>query len=612
MGYAPDSSLISSAIGYAGPYLSPWNTTYSVNSVSGNSSSWSATIPHLSTFVTGDYDRALHINTIYPNNNTQNNVDQHVGKVKAGIVISTEAISNSSAIAIIPGLGYQQYTESLFKSYHQITTSPLMINYGSSAPTGVKAALPLGVKPGPVTFYKGSSTATFFTKGADLVLSAGDFLYQYNSPGLGQFPIPTVPPKAGDVFITGGQMFRSVINENGLNAAKIDVGTATSSIEKRNFGNIYIGSNITPTDITLNSSSLISKTSPVYIGYQSNDTAVFSVDLTSFSPKGTASLNVAAPDDSVLNDLTTETKPAGKALNIQKGDIVTANQDAGWIEIDLTSAPFRSSADSICIFSGSSTLSSPDTGQSAKWISGSGVKPRWIVSYKVIGYTVFYKVQLQSVLFTVTQQPDSPYIYIGSNNLFAAVNGVTSGTLPLPLVKSDPTSTVYSYVDAVGQHSFLNISDTSTVFSTSFFGNGYVSIRQNRNNNYPLDTTSGWPYTPGTGANKEMLRVPITSTLVTSPSDANKLWMQLMPTGAATYMWHDINNYDADVSNPAVQARQEIQSILDANYKKLVPFYGERLPFNGNYITQSAIGTQIQLDIVFSGQYELDPQYWFV
>jgi hypothetical protein len=52
--------------------------------------------------------------------------------------------------------------------------------------------------------------------------------------------------------------------------------------------------------------------------------------------------------------------------------------------------------------------------------------------------------------------------------------------------------------------------------------------------------------------------------------------------------------------------------MLDANYKKLVPFYGERLPFNGNYITQSAIGTQIQLDIVFSGQYELDPQYWFV
>jgi hypothetical protein len=77
-------------------------------------------------------------------------------------------------------------------------------------------------------------------------------------------------------------------------------------------------------------------------------------------------------------------------------------------------------------------------------------------------------------------------------------------------------------------------------------------------------------------------------------------------------MWHDINNYDADVGSTAVQARQEIQSMLDANYKKLVPFYGERLPFNGNYITQSAIGTQIQLDIVFSGQYELDPQYWFV
>jgi hypothetical protein len=594
MGYAPDSSLISSAIGYAGPYLSPWNTTYSVNSVSGNSNAWSVAIPHLSTFVTGDYDRALHINTIYPNNNTQNNVDQHVGKVKAGIVISTEAISNSSSIAIIPALGYQQYAESLFKSYHQVTTSPLMINYNSSAPTGVKAALPLGVKPGPVTFYKGSSTATFFTKGADLVLSAGDFLYQYNSTG--QFPIPTVPPKAGDVFITGGQMFRSVINENGLDAAKVDVGTATSSIEKRNFGNIYIGSNITPADITLNSNSLISKTSPVYIGYQSNDTAVFSADLTSFSPKGTASLNIAAPSDSVLNDLTTEIKPTGKALNIQKGDIVTANQEAGWVEIDLTSASFISGVNSLCISSATQGGVLPDSpsvaNQKARYVAGSGINPRWIVSYKVIGYTVFYKFELQSVLFSTGGTNDSPYIYVGSDNLFSTTTGVNSGKLPRP--KLITTSAVYTGAAGTGQYSYFNPLSFGTVYSPSFLGNGYVTIRQNRANTYPIKPP--WPYIVA-GGSQELIRVPINAGIIT----VGQVWIQLMGIGAGTYMFSDPGNYDV---------KEEIQGMLDANYKKLVPFAGNYIVNNGT--GNVGAGVEIQLDIVFSGQYELDPQYWFV
>ena len=369
------------------------------------------------------------------------------------------------------------------------------------------------------------------------------------------------------------------------------------NLERSNFGHIYIGSNITPSDLTNNTSSLISKTSSVFVGYQSNDTSVFST--VPFTPKGNASLNVAAPSDSVLNDLTTTLKPAGKALNIQKGDLVTANQDAGWIEVNLGSSPFLSGNVSECISANSQGSGAGPNSfykEQALYLSGSSVIPRWIASYKVIGHTVFYKIELQSVLFYTTgpASNDSPYIYIGGDTLFstAATGGVNSGKLPRPLVQN--VTPVYPGTAGIGQYSYPNILSYNTVYSPSFFGNGYVSIRQNRNNTFPLN---GSAYT-GQGASDELLRVPINAGMI---FDASQTWMQLMGIGAATYLWSDPGNYDNVF---------ETQTMLDANYKKLVPFTGNRFNFPGT--SSVPANTQIQIDIFYSGQYELDPQAWFV
>lgn len=605
MGYAPNSGAISGSA-VTSPYNSPWSTNYLVNSSfpSDNSSSYSVAVSNLTSFITGDYDRSLHVNTIYPNNTGQNNVDQHNSKVKAGIVINAEALNNNAPFPpTAQGLGYAQYANSLFQSYHQITTSPLMVNYTPGSDTGIKMATPLGIKPGPVTFFR-ASTAQLYTKGSDLILSGGDFVAQYNTGS--QFSYNNNPPKPGDVFITGGQTFTDVINKSGAaNAIYHIKNTTGQDIEKRNFGNIYIGSNITPSELTNNTTSFISKTSPVYVGYQSNDFAIWESSLTTsvFSPKGNATLNIAAPDDNLLldygtgvNTLTT-LKPSGKALNIQKGDVVTANQEAGWVEINLGSGSFLSGASSNCITSnwnGTGPTTSLNL-QSARYVVGSGITPRWIVSYKVIGYTVFYKIELQSVLFSTVSSVgvnDSPYIYLGTDALFATVSGVNSGKLPRPALIT--TTNVYDSTSATGQYGYTNYLNNGGVYSPSFFGNGYVSIRQNRAGTYPLKTP--WPY-GGTAYNKEMLRVPINAGIITS----GQVWMQLMPIGAGTYLWSDSMNYDI---------KEETQAMLDANYKKLIPFAGNYLHYNGS--GTAAPGTEIQVDIFFSGQYELDPQYWFV
>lgn len=584
MGYAPNSGAPSGS-GVTSSYAAPWGSNYLVNAgaPSDNSSAYSVAVPNLTSFITGDYDRSLHINTIYPLNTGQNNVDQHNGKVRAGIVINTEAL-NSTTPLVFQTTGYSQYANSLFQSYHQLTTSPLMVNYTSTSNTGLKASMPLGIKPGPVTFFK-ASTADLYTKGADLVLSAGDFVFQYN--GTGQFSNNNYPPVPGDVFITGGQTFTDVINKTGGSNATYHLNNSTGlSIDKRNFGNIYIGSNITPGELT-NNGSVISKTSPVYVGYQSNDAVIF----TGTTPRGSASLNIAAPSDSLLTDQTNILKPAGKALNIQKGDIVTADQDAGWITINLASSTFINPSTGISnVFYADSdpALGSLHYG---KYLQGSGIYPRWNVSYKVIGYTVFYKLIIQSILWETTTAAgtnDSPYIFM-SQNLFGNRN---SGKMPTPLVKTD-TNSVYNGIG--GQYFYTNPIDTSVTISKSFSGNGHVSIRQNRGGtSFPLNSYN--TYVTG-NENIELLRVPIEANIFgigTTP------FVQLTASGAGTYLWSDSGNYDT---------KFESQNMLDYNYKKLIPFSGNRFTFDG---TSQVNGAQIQLDIFFSGQYELDPTQWFV
>jgi hypothetical protein len=601
MGFAPDSSAPSGSA-VTTSYNSPWGSSYLVSTAVNNSSSYSSIITNLSTFVTGDFDRSLHINTIYPNNTGQNNIDQHNGKVKAGIVINSEAL-NINTPNSTNALHYKSYADSLFQSYHQITTSPLMVNFTGGIDTGLKSSVPLGVKPGPVTFRNNTPISNYqlYTKGSDLVLSAGDFVYQFNSAGP-QFPNFSFPPKAGDVFITGGQIFKDVINSNGLTNAITDIITGPySDVEKRNFGNIYIGSNINPVNLTNNTNSPISKTSIVYVGYQSNDTSVFNVNLSDFSPKGNASLNVAAPSDAVLNDQTPTLKSNNKALNIQKGDIVTANQDAGWVTINLADPAFINVSNGISnIFYASSNPTTSNI-EYGRYLVGSSVRPRWNISYKVIGYTVFYKLIVQSILWETDAggTNDSPYIF-ASDNLFGNRN---SGKMPSPLLKTDAFS---PYPDSLrGQYTYANPIDIRTNTSKSFSGHGHVSIRQDRGAAIPFPLNDYNTYITG-NQNIELLRVPIEANIFANGSVP---LIQITASGAGTYLWSDSGNYDTDITNPNVAARQEVQTMLDYNYKKLVPFAGNRFTFDG---TSQVSGAQIQLDIFFSGQYELDPNTWFV
>lgn len=567
---------------------SPVASTYAIQDAAGATSfnstsadSWyNVTSLSGSKFILPESNRSFHVNTISIDNslsigsNSNEAYDLASGTIQGGIVINSDIyLSSIKAGVQSAGDSYVDYYTGTAGYYHQITTPIISHKQQTSANKNMATAWPLGIKPGYVTLSTPSvgvkANNPTVVKGSDLVLEAGDVIYD-RANGFNKFARP------GDVFITAGTAYRNLY-QGGYANAKSDLSNASyvsQSTEMRNFGSIYIGSKSTNKPTEGYTSSGIVKSGLVYVGYQSDDSRVFNVSTNSFSPKGSASLNVASSDtDAASNDRdATGLVSQGRAINIQQGDIVTRNQSAGWTEVDLTTVGISAGQSNIIYCYDTSN-------RKAFTSSGTGttVTPRWLIKYKVIGYTVHYIMTLEGVIFKTTSSGSNASIIMlnAASNVFG--NTANQSLIPRPL-EGAATSNVYS----TSNNYTLPGWNRSSVFS----GTGSMILR---------NSSANWPVN-GAGIGGIGVITPVQGAwdninnrvvLYKSGSAA------ILPNSASTT---PINPYDPDLAKNIWSFR---------NY--LVPTNGEEI----SGITTVAANTEIWCDIYMSGSYELDPQYWF-
>jgi hypothetical protein len=347
-----------------------------------------------------------------------------------------------------------------------------------------------------------------------------------------------------------------------------NIGTGSTALFN---GGSFGGCNLTMFNSMTWSVSGIVKSGLVYVGYQSDDTRTFNNSSEEFSPKGSASLNVASSDTSTTTTRDSEALiSAGKALNIQQGDIVSRNADAGWIEVNLTTVGISGGGTSQILQCWDNS-----SNRSAR-ISGSGVTPKWLLRYKVIGYTVHFIASLEGVIWRTTLSgSDAQLVFINAaNNLF----GTTPSTSLMPRPKAGNTSTVYSTLN--------NYTLPGTNRSQSFHGTGTLILRNSQAN---------WPVN-GAG---------IGGIGVVTPIEA---------------AWDNVNNRISIFKNgsPAILPNSSSSAPLNAYDPQLISnvlsFRNYLIPLNGGEIaggTSVASNVDVWTDIYFSGTYELDPQYWY-
>jgi hypothetical protein len=538
------------------------SSTQAFNSTS--SDTWHGGAPNKIPFILPDSNRSLHINKIEIDNNlglsAENpiNYDLASGLIRAGIVIRTDSVTSSNVN--ING-AFADYYDSITGYKHQITTSLSFLK--NDVTLGLGTAEPLGMKPGYVTYSNsGTSNQPRVIKGSDLILEGGDVFY------VDTFGVKFTRP--GDVFITAGTAYKNQY-QTGYANARTGLNAVVTSTERRNFGSIYLGSKATNDQYNGYLRSGIVKSGLVYVGYQSDDTRTFNNSSEEFSPKGSASLNVASSDTSTTTTRDSEALiSAGKALNIQQGDIVSRNADAGWIEVDLTTVGISGGGTSQILQCWDNSLN-----RNAR-ISGSGVTPKWLLRYKVIGYTVHFIASLEGVIWRTTLSgSDAQLVFINAaNNLF----GTTPSTSLMPRPKAGDISSVYSTLN--------NYSLPGTNRSQSFHGTGTLILRNSQAN---------WPVN-GAG---------IGGIGVVTPIEA---------------AWDNVNNRISIFKNgsPAILPNSSSSAPLNAYDPQLISnvlsFRNYLIPLNGGEIaggTSVASNVDVWTDIYFSGTYELDPQFWY-
>jgi hypothetical protein len=681
----PGANATSSPIDIA-PIGTANTTNGLINLNSLNAGKWTDLYPsETRSIFTLPYDNlSLNVNRIeaddsnpYSYSINQDNIDYHHHIIDAGILINT----NTWSEGIDPQVGNPDpNVNDAYTSYHfnlvsnpydgtfqtgyykpQIDTGILLVKDITSSTTkpSVTFKSPLKFRNGTVVYAWSGNTNKKATavKGGDIIISGGDVVYN---------TLPTKSARAGDVYIhgglvyqgaTGGFAFQNVIN-GAVSASQSISGSSYNINEKRNVGDIFIGSRPDP-DATNGlgqgtpGSQGVIKSGNVYIGYQTQS-QIWNNTTTTYSPKGSAALNVAAADDSTVI-YSDGIKNNGKALNIQLGDIVTKNQDAGWQVINLATSQFFF-ADNMDEFEGvanglqclraywittrgfdangklnaQQTLNSPIYWDNTP-LSGSNyggltlqdamqpVKPIWEIRYKVIGYTVHFKISMQSILFRTPPQPivnnASPVILFDGQTFFS---GIMGGLFP----KVDPSTTaaayqsvttyvsgapegnrpIYNSFSATGQLVWRNARHLYRAPTKSFITPSAAGIGVTVGQSYPVNTAGG-PM-PGTtpitlSQNSPILSTPIRAIYESTSTNLNTGHIYIYKSGTPVFPQFGQTDPNA--------WRHHSSTLRLINGDGL----WEPASTSAGAVVRSTGGRRmLQYDLYLEGTYELDPS-WF-
>jgi hypothetical protein len=567
-------------------------------------------------FITPKFNRSLHISSIgdttYAKSEYQH---QKSGYIPAGIIFNADNIVTGDFVSI--NALFRNYNSKLqtgfsYNGYeHQIISS---VNYHGVDNGGniLKSAEPLGIKPGPlVNRYDSVLPGASVLKAKDLILSGGDLAYN----------IKATKMRAGDVYIHGGTVFRNQINPTGLAFGLQDIGGSPSANpvqEYANYGHIFLGSK--NNDQITSIFNEVTKAGNVYVGYQSNLKAgvvsqVWNDSNVNWSPKGDASLNVSTAVFTGLRDAAPLVQANGKAINIQLGDIVTYNQPAGWQTVNLlTTGYIDATTTNLGIFGASvqgkySNVFSAIYGNGARQqaaytqqsTTGGGIPqvfPSWTFSYKVIGYTVFWNLNCQSILWKsqpaagVTGDGQAIYMDMDILNQFSKVPLPFNSTVNTPVVYNSGQTPAENYSYKVRYNLRNNL---------TFNGSGLVILRNNRNG------TRRFPV-----QNKNQNDVILTSNIVARHFvEAGVNYMEITKPGPWSFALNaDLFNFEGP--STGVTDPYRMRDLMSA-HQGIVPFQGYSVADatgNANNSTE-LFDAEIQLDFMVSGTYEIDPTTFF-
>jgi hypothetical protein len=533
----------------------------------------------------------------------QYNYDQNTGFIRAGISIDTAGYAlpgnNNSSVSDI----YDSYTANNSPENLTITTPVYLFKKNSSA-YAAGVANPLGIKPGQ-TIYDSNGPGTFepaMVKGTDVIIEGGDMIYVTDRPQKAWY--------AGDVYISGGQIYENTLGSGGY-------GNAASELQDYDwglFGNVFLGSRITNPSSSTYVDNSVMRAGLVYVGYDFNDSTNVYDTSSNFHPKGRASLNVSAAPESIQSSRdSTGQNSNSRALNIQHGDIVTNDADAGWIEFDLGQTALRSAgtggasvggvfSNAINYYSGASGV-----GTVAASYMNTGLPDllsNWKFYYKVIGYTVHFRLFMANLNFRTARQITGSYNAANWSDFFEIANpaiftggGSMTGRIPKPKMK-----------DA---YQWYNNSDFDHTSSASFYGTGTLYLR-NRN----ISGSRISDYIMGSnnpGDNAILLKKPVAMfydpeferfyfkrTGVATLGDYVTINANI---GGAPFLGISVGNPVTNVYASFAYQQHLTRFLIDSTGQPFMPI-SNASSYNWNsYMTY---------DLIVSGTYELDPASWFV
>jgi hypothetical protein len=611
--------LVVSDINYNGGITSPVNLNLTniiiedgsivqLSSTNNYSQTWE--LGATQSLVTPKFNRSLHISSIgdptYANSEYQH---QKSGYIPAGIIFNSDNIvtGNSPNInALFRNYNSKLQTGFSYNGYeHQIISS---INYHGldNGGTNLKSGEPLGIKPGPlVNRYDSVLPGASVLKAKDLILSGGDLVYN----------VKATKVRAGDVYIHGGTVYKNQINGVGLVLGVNDIGGGSTSQpvqEYANYGHIFLGSK--NNDQIQSPFDEVTKAGNVYVGYQSNLTQVWNDSNVNWSPKGDAALNVSTAVQNAQKDTPPLAQAAGKAINIQLGDIVTYNQKVGWQTVNLLATGYIDATPSPLGIFGSAVTGRYSNVISAVRKNGAreqaaytttsnsgipAVSPSWTFSYKVIGYTVFWNLNCQSVLWkteSVVSQGDAQAIYISMDILNQISN------VPLPFDSNNASPNVYGSGQTPAENFTYRV-NYNLRNNLTFSGTGLVILRNNRNGVriFPVKNK---------GRNDVILTSNIVARHFVDSLGAN--YIEITKPGPWSYALNaDLNNFAADSSVNVYADSYRLRDLMSA-HQGIVGFQGYRVATNNNgNDADDALDAEIQLDFTLSGTYEIDPSTFF-
>jgi hypothetical protein len=600
----------STSLKSATPTVGAADTTVSISSTpssltSTNAGRW-ADISQGTSVLTPDTSRSLLISRISVGSRPSGNMldlDQSALDIQAGItidlgsqIIGAVGDSLSSLLSV--------YKNLITPNSASITSSNIAYSAksGNSA-YGLLSGAPLGIKPGYIVHDDaGTGPQSRFLKGVDSFIEGGDLFYSGS-----QYPYDGMA--AGDVYLSGGQIYKEFL---GVSGSISGFGSPISDFNYPNFGNVYLATRLTSWSGASYTAPGPSRAGNVYVGYSSDVPGNFQTNV--FRPIGNALLNVSAPTQSVeSSSVPTDAGAAGRAINIQRGDIVTNNQDAGWIEFDLGQTALRSAgtggasvggvfSNAINYYSGASGV-----GTVAASYMNTGLPDllsNWKFYYKVIGYTVHFRLFMANLNFRTARQITGSYNAANWSDFFEIANpaiftggGSMTGRIPKPKTK-----------DA---YQWYNNSDFDHTASASFYGTGTLYLR-NRN----ISGSRISDYIMGSnnpGDNAILLKKPVAMfydpeferfyfkrTGVATLGDYVTINANI---GGAPFLGISVGNPVTNVYASFAYQQHLTRFLIDSTGQPFMPI-SNASSYNWNsYMTY---------DLIVSGTYELDPASWFV